>query len=309
MNPTVTHVKKAFGRVATRPTSIVIDRKGVPLPKGGHFQGIQRMPFKPGLLIITSSSDKYAYFVACEMKGNGRKGRASKPVKMASSPSKGIGFNHAGGFQAFGQFIAAGIENSDNETHSKVQFWDLAVSPPKKLPMTIARPGNSKAHTAGAVGLSSFGRGAVLAVASFNAATVEFYISDADPFSGSKLKKLFKWKEKKAKKKGWIDPNFGAYQTINLITQSNGQLFMVGFNRSGFSDWMDLFRVNLDGKRESALTKIAKKHMFCTDGCTFNAGSGIFIPSSKGFEVFAVNPSSGNHKTGSTIHVNHFRAK
>src|ERR1700733_15104435 len=105
MNPKVDKVEAAFGRVATRPTSIVIDRKHVPLPKGGHFQGIQRMPFESELRVITSSPEKHAYFVACAMKKNGRKGRARKPIMMASSPSKGEGFNHAGGCQAFGQFL------------------------------------------------------------------------------------------------------------------------------------------------------------------------------------------------------------
>jgi len=51
---------------------------------------------------------------------------------------------------------------------------------------------------------------------------------------------------------------------------------MVAFDLGGGSDWMDLFQVNLKGERRSALKKLAKKHMYCTKGCTFNAGSGIF---------------------------------
>jgi hypothetical protein len=48
--------------------------------------------------------------------------------------------------------------------------------------------------------------------------------------------------------------------------------------------------------------------MYCSDGCTFDAGAGIFIASENEFDVYAVNPSSGDHNTGTTIHVNYFSA-
>ena len=308
MNPAITDVVKAFGRVSTHGTAIDIDRKGVALPPGpGHFQGIQRMPGEPPVLVITSSSKEKAYFVECDMEENGKKGHARQPRIMATT-AMNPPFNHAGGCQAFGRVLVTGIENSNTETNSEIQFWDFA-GVPGQLPMTIPRPGAGHKHTAGAVGMTSFGRGTALAVATFNAATVDFLTSEGDPFNGSPLTPKFTWTEEKAHKKGWIDQNFGEYQSINLITQeSDGQLFMGGCNRSGHSDWMDLFSVNLEGKAESALTKLAKKHMYCTSEVGFDGGTGIFIPSSEGFEVFAVGLYSGDHVTGTTIYVNHFAA-
>jgi hypothetical protein len=46
--------------------------------------------------------------------------------------------------------------------------------------------------------------------------------------------------------------------------------------------------------------------MYCTLGCDFDKGAGIFIESSDVFKVLAVNGSSGDHRDGTTIHANIF---
>ena len=307
MNPTVDNVAAAYQQVATHAISIKIDRTGVVLPAGQHFQGIQRLtlgPREPHMLVITSSSDHQPYFVPCVMAGDWMSGSASFPVTLAKTP-----WNHAGGCQTVGHYLVVGIEDLDNESGSEVQFWDFSGCLKQLKSMTIHRPAKGETSTAGAVGMTSYGNGAVLAVGSYNSQTVDFYKSDADPFTGSPLNLLFKWKASDANKTGWIDKNFSNYQNLNLITQTNGDLFMVAFDRGGDDDWMDLYSVHLEEKDHSrVLKKLAKKHMYCIDGCSFDAGSGIFIPSSDGFEVYAVNGKSSDHVTGTTIHANHFSA-
>ena len=70
MNPVLNDVAGAFNRVATHPQSISIDRAGVVLPEGGHFQSIQRLASAPQRVVITSSSNSQAYFVMCDMNSN-----------------------------------------------------------------------------------------------------------------------------------------------------------------------------------------------------------------------------------------------
>ncbi len=321
MNPMVTDVMTAFDNVPENPISIAIDRTGIVLPYGQHFQGIQRLPREanarrsrePPLLVITSSSDSEGYFVPCVMDDNWLKGHALAAVSM--SPTDDASLIHAGGCQTFGHFLIAGLEDPSTKMKSQIQFWDLSVLPGKQIPsMTIFRSGAEDVSTAGACGLTSFETGTVLAVATNQADTIDFYVSPQDPFTGWPFIKLFTWVKKDADTKGWIDGNFGHYQNVNLITQTGGQVFMVGFNRTKWpdsTDWMDLFTVDLTVDPQdprSALTKVAKKKMFCTDGCSFDAGSGIFIPSKDGFDVFAVAGKSGDHVKGTTIHVNHFSA-
>jgi hypothetical protein len=92
MNLQLTSVSAAFVKVPVRPKRVAIDRKGIVLPRGGHFQGIPRIATTPERLVITSSSDTEAYFLICDIDANGASGRANPPVRLSTSP-----LNHAGG--------------------------------------------------------------------------------------------------------------------------------------------------------------------------------------------------------------------
>lgn len=302
MNSVLDDVYAAFDHVAVRPRAIKIDRQGVVLPAGGHFQSIQRT--SGGRLVITSSSDTQAYFLTCDMTGDGTRGRASTPVRMASRPLK-----HAGGSQIVGNVLAAGIEDDVARRQSEVQFWNLAGNPAPIASLTVRRSGAQDVSTAGAVGVSSYRGGAALAVATWDAQTIDFYTAPVDPFqSGGGFQFRGTWSKSRANKSGWIDSNYGAYQCMNLVTQRDGRIFLIGFNRSGGDDWMDLFAVNLDAPSSTMLKKVAKKHMFCSEGCSFEYGAGVYVASPSRFEVYAVKGDSGNHSTGTTISANHFPA-
>ena len=66
---------------------------------------------------------------------------------------------------------------------------------------------------------------------------------------------------------------------------------------------MDLWQVDFDDSWNATLTKIDGIHMYC-DGCSFDYGSGIYIPPTGGFEVYAV----AHQPDGDTIRVNRFTA-
>jgi hypothetical protein len=303
MNPLLNDVPGAFARVRDRPRSIAVDRKGVVFPKGGHFQGIQRLQGAPARLVLTSSSDSEAYLVVCNMAADFGSGRATAPVRLAVPP-----LNHAGGCQADTNFLAVGVEDDSGKRQSEIQFWNLTGAPSRIEALTIRRSGREEVSTAGATGVSSRGNGMAMAVATWNAGTIDFYSAAGDPFRNAKAKfaLLRTWTKAGADKSGWIDKNVGEYQSVNLLTQRDGNLFLVAFNRSGDDDWMDLFAVDLNAPAPSMLRKIAKKHMYCTNGVSFRYGAGIWAPSAAGFEVYAVRGDSGDHATGTTIQINHF---
>lgn len=305
-NPILNDVGAAFDLVAdSEPVEVSIDRSGVTFPQGGHFQGIQWFAGQ-ALLGITSSSNSEAYFVACDMTSDGQNGRARAPVTMSWY------FDHCGGCQSFGNVLVAGVEDSHTNRTSEVQFWDFTRFPMQLVQMTIPRSGPEFVSTAGAVGMTTLGWGTVLAVASYNASTLDFYTSEGDPFQGSPFNLRLTWTADEADETNWIpDHIFGHYQNINLVTQRDGQLFLVTFYRNDDSDedWMDLFTINLDVDPSSALTKVGTKHMVCTHGCDFSAGAGIFIESSDAFKVLAVNGDSGDYRDGTTIHANIFNPR
>jgi hypothetical protein len=307
-NPILNDVVAAFDRVASKnPAEVSIDRSGVVLHPGGHFQGIQWFPDQ-SLLVITSDSNDVAYFVPCKMAPGELSGRAYAPVTMS------FYFAHCGGCQSFGNFLVVGCEEPSAATEdstkrrtSEVQFWDFRRFPMQLVQMTIPRSGPYEVSTAGAVGMSTRRRGTVLAVATFNAQTVDFYRSKRDPFQGSPLDFQFTWSEYDADRANWIDEIWGGYQNINLLTQRDGQLFLIGTyrNKPG-EDWMDLYAVNLGVDPSFALTKVGTKHMYCTLGCDFSRAAGIFIESSDAFKVFATPEGSGDWQDGTTIQANIF---
>jgi hypothetical protein len=304
VNPILEDVPAAFSQVAALGHDVVIDRTGIALPEGGHFQGIQRLGGSPHRLVITSSSNSEAYLVVCDMTADGTEGRARPPTRLARAPLK-----HAGGCQTVREFLVVGVEDDDAKTTSEVQFWNLAASPTQQGDLTIRRRGPKFVSTAGAVGITSLGDGAVVAVASWNARTIDFYVCPTDPFGGTHptFTHQRKWILEDADRSQWIDGNFGVYESINLVTDVRDSPYLVGFNRNDDDeDWMDLYTIDLEVPRSRTLKKVGKKHMFCTSGCSFRFGSGIYILSSTRLEVYVVNGSSGPHGTGRTIHANHF---
>jgi hypothetical protein len=312
-NPILNDVVAAFDRVASKnPVEVAIDRYGVILLPGAHFQGIQWFP-EQSLLVITSDSDaRAAYFVACKMTDE-QNGRAHAPVVMSYY------FAHCGGCSSFGNFLVAGCEepalaaqfgSDDQQRHtSEVQFWDFTRFPMQLVQMTIPRSGPVNKSTAGAVGMTTLAQGGtVLAVAGYGSDTVDFYMSAGDPFQGSPFDFKFTWMKSEADKTNWIDQIWGGYQNINLLTQKDGQLFLIGtYRNSNDEDWMDLYTINLNAATSSSvLTKVDTKHMFCTLGCDFSRAAGIFIESSDAFKVFATPEGSGGYLDGTTIHANIF---
>jgi hypothetical protein len=295
LNPPVNNVPQVFENINPNGMPIIIDCTGVPISdlqgNKGHFQGIQRLrrgSNDSGLLVITSSSASKAFFVACEMADDGVSGRAYSPMMMSSF------FKHAGGCQAVGHCLAAGVEDPDSNSLSQVQFWDFRCLPKQLTSMTIPRSGPQFLSTAGAVGLTSFGNGAVLVVGGYNSANIDFYKSDADPFRGSPFEFQTRWNAYDA---------FPHYQNLNLITDTSGQLYMIAFYRDGDSkDWMDLYSIDLDDATVAVTQVGISKHMTCIEPSNFNAGAGIYIPSSDAFEVYAVS----YYASGGAITVNHF---
>ena len=297
MNPVLDNVPGAFERIATRGTTVAIDRKDVVLPTGGHFQGIQRLSDRR--LVITSSSQSEAYLVICDLDAGETRGRANPPVRLGRSP-----MDHAGGCQAVGNYLVVGVEDDAWRRNSEIQFWNLSSQPVLLTALTIPRSGAEKVSTAGAVGISSYRSGAALSVATWDADTIDFYVNAADPFHMTRSRFDFRatWWKSGADKAAWIDAGFGSYQCTNLVSQRDGKLYLIGFHRNGTDDWMDLFSVDLDAPHPKILRKVASKRMFTSDGCSFSQGAGVYVASETRIEVYAVNGDS----QAAVIQVNHF---
>lgn len=308
MSVELQNVRQAFDGVRPTGSILRIDRTGHVFPAGGHLQGVQRVSGNPARMLLTSSSSREAYLVTCRMQlSAGKNGVVERVTSLRTAP-----LNHAGGFQADGELLAIGVEDDSDRNRSEVQIWKYAPGGAPSLIRTIVRAGAEFVSTAGAVGLAPRAAGMILAVGSWDCNTVDVYTAATNPLvdPAAAFSLWRTWRKADADKEGWCDNNFGSYQAINLLTQSDGEIFMVGFSRSDGEDWMDLYSLNMSPAVPSTrmLRKVDKKHMICRGGCSFDKAAGLQIISTRRFEVYAAKGTSGDHATGTTITLNRFRA-
>lgn len=309
MNPKIRDVRAAFRGVRSSAAVCRIDRRGVVLPRGGHFQGVQLLPGNDDRFVLSSSSDEEAYLLPGNIRlGGDCDGRAGAPVTLARRPLK-----HAGGCQVWGDVLAVGVEDDADQDRSEVHFWDLrARSSPRQLrALTIERSGPRQRSTAGAVGISVVGEQLVLAVGTWNCDSIDFYTAPVDALATESGAFVFwrTWLRREADRSKWaVDSNFGRYQTLNLVTQSDDRLFMIGFHRDNGRDWMDLYEVDLrpGAPASRLLRKVDNKHMTCRDRANFHHAAGIRILDERRFTVYAAKGTSGHHARGTTIILNRF---
>jgi hypothetical protein len=169
---------------------------------------------------------------------------------------------------------------------SRVVFLDVADPTAVRAldHLGFDRPGDGqvptlKRWTAGAVGLARVGARAMVVVGSWDAAELDFYRATrrdlADP--GCSFKHVAQWARAGADTSTWIDNNWGAYQSLNLVVWKR-RVFLVGGNRNDDGeDWIDLYEVDLAAAPSRRLTKLARRQMSCRDGASFRWSGGIVI--------------------------------
>lgn len=268
----------AFSQTSINGVTYKFSKNGFVFPSGGHLQGIQQL--NNNHLVISGSSDKYAYFFIVKWNSTIRTSEIGKVIKIVriNDDFRGMRHNHASGIQLAGNILVVGVE-SGKDQGSSIVFYDLSnVYNPQKVGNKIDRP----VKTAGAVGIVKQNSNYLLAVAGWDANTVDFYTSNNTNLGSTSC--VFgaptEWTKSGMSTTGWIDNNWGKYQGVNLIREPNGKLYLVGFNRNGsFEDWADLYSINLNTSTKYMLKKIDKKHVYCQNGASFRYSGGLYAPS------------------------------
>jgi hypothetical protein len=205
------------------------------IPPGGHFQGIQLAAIQ-GVphAILSGSSDEESYLMLVRLDD---KRRAVSATRKTLLPKP---YKHAGGIQIAGRFLAVGIE--DNEKKDTSIVWILDIDQLKeetiKPFIEIKREGPVKRSTAGAVGLAKMGEKHLLAVGSWDSATIDFYESNNRPLEA--------------------DDCHGAIQ-------------LIGFANTGGKNHADVFLVDLSTHRLVKKTS----HVFKCQDTSFQSGAGM----------------------------------
>ena len=236
---------------------------------GGHLQGVQ---LYNNSLFVSGSSSKYAYLGLFQKLGEGFQFIGVK--KLGEAP-----FNHAGGFQIAENWLAVGIEDPAGKRQSMIQLIDISSfktisSPPA---FTLHRKGEFKRSTAGAVAILKRKDHFLLAVGSWDCATIDFYVSNGlDPYSEEfSFEPWSSWDSREAVRKGWVSKKFSSYQNLQLSEDSTG-LYITGFGRTGNGvDQADVFELNTEADPYTLMKKVGSYAVQCSGNVTFRNGAGL----------------------------------
>lgn len=261
-----------------------------------HWQGVQRLPADGGRFLVVSRSGSGVMFVVSHFPSrddDGRRFRSNRlnPGSFAwltpPPASDGVvteideeaSFDHAGGIQVVGEVLAVPLEGGGR---SRVVFWDMADPlDPRRLyhlehsdPMTSSSPGN-----AGAVATSRLEDGRYLViVGGKDSDNLDFYVS-----STTSLLDTSTTFERFSFTTNWDN---GPFQSMNLVTQCDGRLFLVGNYRSGGKGYVSWYDVRNGAGNSVVLANRRNKHMICgypapgfgsINHCNFKAAGGAYV--------------------------------
>ncbi|MEX2592717.1 MAG: hypothetical protein WD426_08080, partial [Anditalea sp.] len=277
---------EAFQNLSSKPETLEFANTITWDDTGGHLQGIQLYEEKgETFAYLSGSSATKSYMVKVDL---------SPPAKvMAIDELMADPYRHAGGFQIFKHYLAVGIEDNYKRTSSKVMIYDIEgggndwTSPL----YSIEREGPFELATAGAVGITQYRNEMLVAVANWDSRNIDFYACPSPSFKKGEGEFHLKASLATADlpKENWSDPFWGYYQNINLFTDANQNLYLIGFARDDKEQQLaDVFQVSftdsepgtndlLKLKRSIQLQKISSKTFECPGGPDFRAGAGLNI--------------------------------
>ncbi len=282
----VVDVERAFADIPAKSRTVRFRLGNFDLPAGGHLQGIQMRPDAIGgrpLVFLSHDSGTQAYLCIVELAA--LRSADGRVLNVHRFPSDGQSppLRHAGGIQLVGDILVVGLEDNQLKTRSEIQFWD--VSRPEQLKqlkhLTIPRRGAVKDKTAGAVGMVRRENDHLVAVANWDSRALDFYVSNGKPLADPACRFSFdrRWRDDEADKQDWLpDRRFGSHQSIQLVTDATGAIFLVGFNTaSGGRDLADLFSIDMDREPDRLLRKLASRAIDLGASNHFRSTGGIAI--------------------------------
>lgn len=280
-NPRVDDILAALTNIAATPREIPCDTGDFDVPNSGHLQGIQQATIdgRPFALVSGSAgAESYLALIALQ---------DSLARVVAIRPLLPRPFNHAGGFQVCGDYLAIGIEDDNNKMASRVwilKLAELAHSPRPKPIVEIERHGEYKRATAGAVAMAKVGDRHLLCVGTWDSATIDIYQSNGKVLDDPACRFGFRetWDVKDADRSTWSDRDYASYQNLNLLIDTSDRVFLIGFAHTGGKDVMDVFELRADAT-VPVDQRLEKLHRYEFNGqdTSFRHGSGLVISASE----------------------------
>jgi len=280
-----------------------------------HFQSIQRVPGSNYLVVSGSdanapSSSLFVIRLASRpgdaalgsnLRGVGPAPRGDEVVARVVIDT---GLWHAGGLAAYGRVLAVPVYGGSPLT-GRVLFYDVGdPENPVRMPVRIERPGR-KAYAVAMTRLAN--RHYLVAVLSDRdelARRLDLYLSQTEELTDGFGAEPVTWLAEQVIARQGQDANFGDFQNIGFVRQTDGRVFLVGLHNTAPSmdilpgrDYADLYEMQFaDSLTRFAspeldvptVTKIANRHLVCQAGhCNLDAAAGLYVDSEGNLSVYA----------------------
>jgi len=326
-NPCAANVVDSMNRLRTHGDTLGYRMNGAAdVDAFHHWQGVQRLMTHGGryLAISRSVEDADVGFVVVEMgsrDGTGARLRSNRlqpgvrSVLTAPPAEDGVvvevprdpEFHHAGGIQALGNFLALPVESSEA---SRVLFYDMTD------PLAPRRMATEVDHTpfGTAAGAALVARLAddriLLGIGRGDSTVLDFYVSTGSDLETAGFEHFDSWsRDESHSDLPDGDGNFAAYQSINLITQCDGTLFLVGTHENtqiGLgADFADTFRLENGPGDDVVITKVARRHLTCDGQCNLDAAGGVYLDPEGHILVYGT--EHDNDGPGGSVKFSEFR--
>ena len=338
-NACVADVRESVNELRTRGDILGFYLGPAPEPsQTKHWQGIQRLMVGPVATLLVSSSNKDQAGLSLVRMGSRvqdglrlRSNRLARADVQHTSPpdvdrierylgSPFSDYKHASGFQSVGHFVAVGLEISHSGQNAMVKFFDYSnPSFPLELTQSALSPSQYGRKDAGTTSLAQLNdQRYLLIVGGSDAKKLAFYKSTTTDLRNTAWTRVARWDQSVHDLlPGSIDTGWGAYQNINIVSQCDGQLFLVATHNSGAfgqgDDWIDAYRLHLESRIGTVgLLKVAKRHVFCSwgrlaDQCNLDAAGGLYVDPVGRLLVYATENS--NNGPEDSIKMEEFRSQ
>ncbi len=101
------------------------------------------------------------------------------------------------------------------------------------------------------------------------------------------FKKVFSITAEDMDRSEWINEDWGAYQNINLLQDSGGNLYLAGLSMENDENVFDLFMVIAKNMTSFDLIKVYSKKFVKNDKVNFDWGAGVYVDDAGPFEVLS----------------------
>ena len=312
-NPCVPDVLGSMGRLRSHGDILGFHMNGAAdVTVSHHWQGVQRLMSGGGRYLAISrsvSGGQDVSFVIVEMASRNALGQRFRSNRLdpgldnfATPPPaedrivfevpRDPQFGHAGGVQALGNVLAVPVERSaclnpltcfpTDPGASKVMFYDV-TNPLVPVPLANEVDHSALADEAGAAFVARLAdQRVLLGIGRADSNILDFYVSSGTDIATSTFMHFDTWNE------GELtggDSEFGNYQSINLVTQCDGALFLVGTHENTVtqtgSDFADTFRLTNGPGEDVAIEKVRANHLVCgnrgVNHCNLDAAGGVYV--------------------------------